>query len=129
MISDQRGAAALMAVIIFVALIIITAASVSVLSLGNLESGFSSQTGTDAVLSAESCVDEAIYQLVSDNTYTGQALLAVGDANCAIAVSGTPCGTCTIRAEATADSYTRVVEADVEFTGSNFDILRWEEVE
>lgn len=125
---ERRGAAALMAIIIFVAIIALAAGSVALLSLANLESGFASQTSTDAVLSAESCIDEALYQLREDSSYTGGTLL-VGDAQCTISVTGGPCGTCTIRAEATADTYTRVVEADATFTGSTFDLTRFEEVE
>lgn len=128
MINDQRGAAALIAVIIFTALVALAAVSISVISLGNIESGFSTQTGTDAVLAAESCIEEAMYQLQSDNSYAGSTV-DVGDTECTIVVTGTPCGTCTITVDAVADTFTRTIEAVVDVSGSTLDIQSWEETQ
>jgi len=124
--AGERGAAALFAILVFAALVTGLAVSVGVGGIGTLEEGFSTNKGSSAILGAESCAEEAILRLSRDASYTG-GLLSLGTSSCSITVTGTPCGTCTITTEATAEGYTRGVEVDVVVSGSSADIIQWQE--
>jgi len=97
------------------------------MGMGDLELGFSQQSGGDVVLSAESCVEEALIRLSRNASYSGGSL-TVGQSTCTISVTGTPCGTCTVTAEATANRYTRKIQAGVIVAGSAVDLTSWEEI-
>lgn len=127
MLNNQQGAAALVAIIIVTAMVVLISISLAYISINNLEFGFASQRSGDVILSAESCAEEAMYRLSSDNSYSGGSL-TVGDVDCTITVSGAPCGTCTISVEAEVAGFTRNIDADVTVTGSNVEIDSWEEV-
>lgn len=127
-ITGNEGAAALLAIIIITALIVLISISFFLVAAGNLEVGFSTQRADDVIISAEACVEEAIFRLSSDNTYSGGSL-TVGDVACTIAVTGTPCGDCTIDVEASAVGFTRNISAEVTISGSTADITSWEEID
>lgn len=124
--TDERGAAALMVFLIMLAAAVIVVSTSALIGVDVLTSGFSQQTSSDMILSAETCVEEAMIRLRRNNSYGGGSL-AVGDAQCTINVTGTPCGACTIDVEAVGDSFTRNIEATVNVSGSSVDILTWEE--
>ena len=126
--TDERGVVAILAIIIITALVVLISTSLGLVAIGNLQIGFSEQRGNDLLLTAESCTEEAILRLSRDNTYTGGSL-TVGDVDCTIAVTGTPCGSCTISTEATAVGFTRNIQAGVTISGSAVDITSWEEID
>lgn len=125
---DERGAAALTVFLIILAVSVIVVSTTALIGVDNLTIGFSQQASSDTILSAESCVEEAMVRLSRDNTYDG-GNLTVGDTSCTISVTGTPCGTCTIDVEATGDSFTRNIRAGVSVAGSTVNITNWEERE
>lgn len=127
-ITNKRGAAALVAIIIITALVVLISVSYAFIAIGNLEVGFAKQKSGDVVLTAESCVEEAMLRLSSDNTYSGGSL-TVGDVACTMTVTGTPCGSCTIDVAATSSGFTRNIQAGVTVSGSSVDITSWEEVD
>lgn len=124
---DERGAAGLLAVVIFTALVVIIGASITFVSLDTLETGSGLRRGSEAVLAAESCVQEGILRISRNANYAG-GNLEVGRASCAITVSGTPCGICTVRASATIGRFVRTIEAVVN-RGADMQITSWQEVE
>ncbi|MFH1632227.1 MAG: hypothetical protein ABIA47_04425 [bacterium] len=126
--STKKGAAALISILIFTALIALMAVSVGLMGLNNLEAGFSEQISTDVILSAESCVEEAMLRLTRNSSYAGGSL-SVGEVDCDIVVTGAPCGNCTIAVEASREFYTRNIVADVAVSGLSVDILTWEEID
>lgn len=128
LITNKRGAAALIAIVIVTALIVVISVGYAFTAIGNLEFGFAKQKSNDVVLTAESCVEEAMLRLSSDNTYSGGSL-TVGDVACTMTVTGTPCGSCTIDVAATSVGFTRNIQAGVTVSGSSVDITSWEEVD
>jgi hypothetical protein len=125
--TDTRGAAALMMVLVLTAFVIILVGSVMLRGVDDLENGFSEQLSSDVLHSAESCMDEAFIRLSRDNNYTG-GTLEVGEASCTIAVSGTPCGTCTVTVDATGEGFTRSLQSVVDVFIADVDIVSWEEI-
>lgn len=126
--TDERGAAALIVVVILMAVFVLVISRVALTGLDELAANQSAQLGTTTILSAESCVEEAMLRLSRNNTYAGGSL-TVGDIACAISVTGTPCGTCTIDVEANAPNYTRRIQSDVQVIGSVVNVLNWSEME
>ncbi len=126
--NDERGAAALMVIVIILAVAILVVSSTALTGIDDLEIGFSHSAGSRAVLSAQSCAEEAMLKLSRDNSFVG-GTLAVGEATCTMIVTGTPCGACTIGVESTQDTFTRSIEVDVTVTGSQVDITSWREVD
>lgn len=128
MLSNQRGAAALVAIIIVTALVVLISVSMGVVAMNNLETGFSAQRSGDVLLTAESCAEEAVLRLGRDATYSGE-VLTVDDVTCTIIVIGTPCGDCAITSEASAAGFTRSIQVEVSVSGSTVDITSWEEID
>lgn len=114
-----------MVTVIMLVVATLVVSTTALIGLDDLEIGYSAQVGEDALLSAESCLEEAYVRLTRDSSYTG-GTLDVGDAACTITVTGTPCGTCTVTAEATLAEFTRTLEAIVTVSGT-FDITSVEE--
>jgi Flp pilus assembly pilin Flp len=125
---DERGAAALTVFVIILAVSVVIVSTTALIGVDNLTIGFSQQVSTDMILSAESCVEEAMVRLSRNNSYAGGSL-TVGDAQCTIAVTGTPCGACTIDVEAVGNAFTRNIRAGVTIAGSTVNITSWQERE
>ncbi len=128
LVSDQRGAAALTVFLIILAVSIVIVSTTALIGVDNLTIGFSQQASSDTILSAQSCIEEAMVRLSRDNTYAGGSL-TVGDADCTIVVTGTPCGSCTVDVEAVGYTFTRNIRASVSVAGSTVGITSWQELE
>lgn len=127
-IDNQRGAAALIVLVIVLGVSVLVVSTTALIGVGNLSIGFSTQSSSSDVLLAESCVEETLVRLTRDNTYSG-GTLAVENTTCTITVTGTPCGACTVDVSATENDFTRRVRAGVTIAGSDADITSWQEVE
>ncbi len=127
-IKDERGAAALIVIVILMAVLVLVVSRVAFTGLDELSANQSAQLGTTIILSAESCAEEALLRLSRDNTYGGGSL-TVGDTVCAISVSGTPCGNCTVDVTANSQNYTRRIQASVNVSGPIVNVVNWSEVE
>ena len=127
-IKDERGAAALMIMVIILAVAVLLVSSTAFIGVDDLEIGFAEQAGSHALIAAESCADEAILRLSRDNTYVGGSLI-VGESTCTVIVTGVPCGSCTIAVTSARDSFTRRLEVGVDVSGSDVVITSWEEVD
>lgn len=126
--ADERGAAALTVFLIVLAVSIIVVSTTALIGVDNLTIGFSQQTSSELVLSAESCAEEALLRLSRENTYAG-GTVTIGDGQCDITVAGTPCGNCTIDVEATEKNFTRRIQVTASVVDSTIDILTWKEIE
>jgi Flp pilus assembly pilin Flp len=125
---NERGAAALTVFVIILAVSVVIVSTTALIGVDNLTIGFSQQASTDMILSAESCAEEAMVRLSRNNSYAGGSL-TVGDAQCAIAVTGTPCGVCAIDVKAVGNSFTRNIRANVTIAGSTVNITSWQEIQ
>lgn len=129
LIHDQRGAAATVGIIVLTALVLVVASSLVFLTVGSLELGEGSRVGGHAIGSAESCVHEAMLRISRDTSYSGGSL-TVGNADCTITISTTPCSSsCTITAQSDNNGYIRNATAAISVSGSSVDITSWSEVD
>lgn len=115
-------------VMIMLAIISLMLGGVAFFGMDDLETGFSELKSSEAMMAAESCGEEALLRIKRNASYTG-GILSVGNATCTIAVTGTPCGTCTVNVSAVTGSYTRRLQSTVVKSGSLITISSWQEVD
>jgi hypothetical protein len=115
-----------MVMVIILAVGILIVSTTALIGVDDLEIGFSQEAGSHALLAAESCAEEAMLRLSRNSSYSGGTLL-VGESTCTIAVTGVPCGACTIDVASTRDYFTRNIQVGVTVSGSSVDITSWAE--
>lgn len=114
--------------------LIIGAASLSLtvgalwLGVGSKELAEAVQGSEQAALIAESCVENALWRLKNEASYTGEFLL-LGDKSCIITVSqsGSPMTAATVTVLGTFKDYSRRLIVDIEVSGDDFNIISWQE--
>ena len=124
---NQSGIAALLTVVIVAAATLIMAYSASLLGLGELELGYTSQKGAEALSAADSCVEEALRRLRLDSNYSG-GTLNVGNGSCIMNITANG-NDRTIAAESTIGEYHKKIEAQIALSGNVITINSWEEKE
>lgn len=120
---DNRGIAAMITIVVVGVAALIMAYSASFLGLGELDMGYTAQKGTQSFVLADGCIEEALYRLKLDNTYTGDTL-SIDENSCIITVSGAGSNR-TVSATATVGDFTRDISADVTITGGVVTIDSW----
>ena len=123
--NNQGGMAALLTIIIIAAATLIMAFNASLLGMGELDLGYSSQKGGEAVSVVSSCAEEAMRRLRSDSSYSG-GTLNVGDGSCIINVESSG-GDRTIYATSTVGSYHKKITVEATLSDSNTVINSWQE--
>lgn len=88
-IKNQRGVAALLTIVIIAVATLIMAYSASMLGLGELDLGYTSQKGTEALSVADGCMEETLRRIRLDTNYglgAGSISLLVSNGSCIINV-------------------------------------------
>jgi hypothetical protein len=83
---DKRGVAALLTIVVVGAAALIMAYTASILGLGELDLGYTSQQGGETFSIADGCVEEALRHLRIDDSYAGETL-NLGDGSCIISIA------------------------------------------
>ncbi|MDD4333103.1 MAG: hypothetical protein PHT51_03245 [Patescibacteria group bacterium] len=128
--SNRKGMAALLIVVIVSAALLIIAYSAIYLGLGDLEMGYDSQKGEEALSVADGCMEEALHRLSKNNSYSGAAL-TFDNGTCVIAVTNTGGANRTIDVASTAGLYSKKIEATVSISGAPSTIISinsWQEL-
>lgn len=123
---NNKGAAALFTVIIVSATVLIMAYSASVLGLGELELGYTSQRGAETFHLADGCMEEAMRRLRLDTNYT-TSTLNLDSGSCIITVSGAGSNR-TIVVNSTVENYNKKIQSDVTLNGNVITVDSWEEL-
>lgn len=123
---DDRGAAALLMIIIIGVASLIMATSASRLGLGELEMGYDEGKGSAALSLADGCAEEALERLRKNSAYAG-GTLSVGAGSCMMSVSGSGSSRI-IDSSATIGSYTKKIELQITINSSVISITSWSEV-
>ncbi|MDA0207838.1 MAG: hypothetical protein O3B64_00305 [bacterium] len=127
--SDTRGAAATVGIVVLTALVLVVTSSLVFLTIGSIELGEGTRASGHAIGAAESCVHEAMLRISRDTSYSGGAI-SVGNADCTIVISATPCSSsCTITVESDNNGYVRNASAAISVSGSSVDITSWSEID
>ena len=93
-LQPRSGFAALLAIVVIGAAALIMAYNSSLLGLGELESGYTAQQGSEAFSLAEGCMEEALRRLrIDPSGFSSMALLSfTGGGSCSVAICRTgPC--------------------------------------
>lgn len=123
---DNRGAAALLTIIIIGIASLIMAISAARLGLGELEMGYDESKGSAVLSLADGCGEEALARLRKNSVYAGETI-TVGDGSCAITVTGSGVDR-TVASTATIGSYTKKIEMQITLSDSIISINSWSEV-
>lgn len=125
--NNQTGAAALLTIIIVGAATLIMAYSASILGLGELDMGYTSQKGGEAFSIADGCMEEALYRLRLNASYSGDTLnLGSGSCIIEIATSGST-STTTVTANID-DTYYKKIQTNITVSNNVVTINSWEEL-
>ena len=126
-IKNNRGAIALIAVVVTTAFMTVMVGTVWLLGANALEFGAGGLVSEKTLLAGESCLEETFIRLSRNSSYAGGSL-TIDDVNCTQTVTGTPCGDCEVNVVATHAQNTRRLRANIRMTGSHVDILDWAEM-
>ena len=120
---EQKGVAALLTIVIVGAATLIMAYSASLLGLGELDMGYTSQQAAETFAIADGCMEETLHQLRLDSGYTG-ATLNLGDGSCTIEVSG---GLITVTANIDSKYYKKI-QAGYSISNNVVSVTSWQEL-
>lgn len=126
LVSDNRGLAALLTVVIVGAAAFIMAFSSSILGLGELDQGYVESRGEEALSIADGCTDEAFRRIILNTGYSG-GNITTENGSCIINV--VPSGsnrTITVTASTT-DNYYGKIETNITLSGNDITLNSWEE--
>ena len=124
---DNRGVAALLTIIIVSAAVLIMAFSASILGMGELDMGWTSQKGGEAFAIADGCVEEALWQLRLDSGYTGDTLI-IGENSCIIGVTSNG-NSRTITVSGIVENYNKKIEVGITLNGNIITLNSWQELD
>jgi hypothetical protein len=125
-LKSQRGVAALLTIVIISAAVLVMSLSASKLGLGELELGYTSQKGTEALSAAEGCMDEALRQMRLNTSYSGDTLnLSNGSCTITVVTSGSDR---TITVTGTVGDYNKKIQSNITLSGNVITLNSWIEV-
>ncbi len=125
MFKPKRGMAALVIVIIISASILTMSLSAAFLGLGELDMGYTSQKGSEALAIADGCMEEALRRFRLDVNYNGDTLnLWSGSCTISIATSGSDR---TITVEASLGDFNKKIQSSLTLSGNQIVINWWQE--
>jgi len=129
-INKQKGGTILLTVIIIAAATLIMAYSSSVLGLGELGLGYTSQKGSQAFSMTDGCMEETLYRIQIDANYgigAGTINLPVGSGSCDINVTDLGENQRRITISGTIDNYTKTIETELTVIDNIITIISWVE--
>jgi len=131
-IENQKGIAALLIVIILTASTLIMAYNASLFGLGEIELGFTSQKGGEALALAEACMEESMRRIKIDSEFgvgAGDINLLFGTNSCIINISKN-LNDRTIITSGKVGRFNKKIQTIITLSGVNSDIITinaWEE--
>ncbi|MFH1661925.1 MAG: hypothetical protein ABIA02_02420 [Candidatus Falkowbacteria bacterium] len=125
-VNNNRGMAALLTVVIIAAATLIMAFNASLLGLGELDMGYTSQKGAEASSIADGCVEEAMRRLRLDSNYSG-GTLNIGSGSCIIGIVADG-NNRTITVTGTAQEFHKKIQATATLSGSDTALNTWQEI-
>lgn len=127
----QRGAAALLTILMIGAAVLIMAYSTSLLSIGELDLGYTHQKAGAAFAVADGCMEETLRRIRLDTNYgigVGDINLSVPGGSCIITVTDTGGGTRDIVVVGISGDYHKRIQVTLTLTGNVITIDSWQEI-
>ena len=128
--NKQRGGSILLIVVVIAASTLIMAYSSSILGLGELDSGYVSQKGSEAFSVADGCMEETLHRIRLNINYgigAGTINLSTDDSSCAIDVVDLGENQRRITVSGSIDSYTKKIETELILNGNIITVTSWVE--
>jgi hypothetical protein len=129
-LKDKKGAAAILSIVIVTASALIMAISASNLGLGELDLGYTSQRGNEALFLADGCMEETLQRIRLDTNYGvgyGDINLNLGNGSCIINVTQLTANRRRVNIASTVGVYNKKIESDITLSGNNITIDLWSE--
>ena len=126
---SQKGAAALVTVVVVTVATLIMAVTSSSLGLGELELGFTGQQGAEAFAVADGCMEETLRRIRLDTNHgvgDGTMNLTVANGSCTIDVTASG-STRTITVKGTQGVYHAKIRTELSLSGNVITITSWSE--
>ncbi len=128
-VNNQSGIAALLTIIIVSAATLIMAYNASLLGLGELDMGYASQKGGEALSLADGCAEDAFWRLRLNSGYSGGNLTMSGG-SCIINVTANGNDRTIVATASTTGNYYKKIRADVTLSADAIPLITvnsWEE--
>ena len=129
-INKQKGGAILLIVVIIAVATLIMAYSSSILGLGELDLGYTSQKGSEAFSIADGCIEETLRRIRLNTNYgigAGTINLSVDSGSCAIDVVDLGENQRRITVSGTISDYTKKIETELILNGNIITVTSWME--
>jgi len=126
----ERGVAAILTVVIVTAAALIMAYTASMLGLGELDLGYTSQKGAEALSVADGCIEETMRRIRLNTSYgvgAGTINLSVSNGSCIINVEDLGSNQRRITVTGTTGDYNKKIQTTLTLTGNVIAINSWEE--
>lgn len=124
---NEKGMSALLVVVIVGGAALLMALGAARLGLGEMEMGYISQKGGEALYLADGCAEEAMERLRVDASYTGGVLnLDAGSCIISVAVNGAER---VITVSALIGEFNKKIQIDAALNGEVITIDAWKEIE
>ena len=120
-----------MTVVIIGAAALLMAFTASMLGLGELEMGYTSQRGSEAFSVADGCTEETLRRIRMDTSYgvgAGTINLTVSNGSCTIDVTDLGSGQRRVVVTGTSGDYNKKVQVELTLTGNVIAIDTWAEL-
>lgn len=127
----DRGFAALVTVVIIGAATLLMAYNATLLGLGELDMGFTSQRGSEAFSVADGCMEETLRRIRIDTVYgvgSGTINLTVSNGSCILDVTDLGGGQRRLVVTGTSGSYNKKLQVELTLTGNVISIDSWAEL-
>lgn len=128
--NKQKGGAILLIVVIIAAATLIMAYSSSILGLGELDLGYTSQKGSEAFSMADGCMEETLRRIRLNTNYgigTGTINLSVDSGSCTIDIEYLGENQRRITVSGTISDYTKKIETELILNGNIITVTSWVE--
>jgi hypothetical protein len=121
----ERGVAALVVIVVVGAAALVLVQGAALLGLGELDSAYTSQKGSEAFSIADGCMEEAFERMRLSTSYAGGSL-NVSNGSCTITLSGSNPYTITVLG--TTGNFNKKIEAVISITNKIITINSWQEL-
>ncbi len=125
--SYQKGAAALIMVVVLGVAALLMAVGAARLGMGEIQSGYTAQKAAETLYLADGCIEDSLERVRKNPSYGGGTVtLENGTCTVTVATSG---NTYTITVLATVDVYNKRVQAVASVNGTVITVNSWNEIQ
>jgi hypothetical protein len=121
----EGGFVALASVLVIAAIVLVLGISVSLLSINEIQTSFSSNKAARVLYLVEACAEEALLELNEDNTITSPIVLP--EITCSATINAQTGSSWDFTISGTFDEYTQQIQVQAERTTS-ITVTSWEQI-